>query len=109
MESRLVRFYRTPGLQPAQHLDIRQKFAEFVESEGLDAALINLRTEYCFHIESEKDVPLSEREVQILKWLLSETFEQQHFAPTSFLQVRGYPYNFSATHFQILGCCSWPS
>lgn len=89
--SHLIRFFRSPGLHPAQHLDIRRKFEEFVAEEGLQpCALIDLRTEYCFHIETEEEggsASLTERELQVLKWLLSETFEQQLFASASFLEV----------------------
>lgn len=40
--------------------------------------------EYCFNIEF--DEPLNEKEMEILRWLLSETFEPQNFSSSSFLR-----------------------
>ena len=86
----LIRFYRTPGLHPAQQWIIRKNFEEFVRTEGLDTTLIDLQTEYCYHIEAEKS--LNARETKLLQWLLSETFEQRLFAPKSFLQVFSFSF-----------------
>jgi phosphoribosylformylglycinamidine synthase len=43
----------------------------------------DMETEYCFNIESSE--PLTDAELNTLKWLLSETFEPENFSFKSFL------------------------
>jgi phosphoribosylformylglycinamidine synthase len=55
---------------------LREKFA---------ADIADIETEYCFNIDASE--PLTEREFEILKWLLSETFKQENFSSESFLML----------------------
>jgi phosphoribosylformylglycinamidine synthase len=50
---------------------------------GISSGIKGIETEYCFNIETTE--PLSSEEINILTWLLSETFEPDNFAGTSFL------------------------
>ncbi len=43
----------------------------------------DILTEYCFYIEAKE--PLSPGELDLLRWLLSETFEPENFSSNSFL------------------------
>jgi phosphoribosylformylglycinamidine synthase len=43
----------------------------------------NIETEFCFNIETSE--PFSAEDINILKWLLSETFEPENFSDKSFL------------------------
>ncbi|MDA8105667.1 MAG: phosphoribosylformylglycinamidine synthase [Nitrospiraceae bacterium] len=43
----------------------------------------DLETEYCFYIEATS--PLSSGDMELLRWLLSETFEPENFSAESFL------------------------
>lgn len=45
--------------------------------------LLGIKTEVCYNIETSG--PLEHEELATLKWLLSETFEQEKFSPKSFL------------------------
>lgn len=74
----LVHFYRTPALSPAKTDEILSLARTHI-SPGIIAA----ETEYCFHIETTS--PLTNAESGILRWLLSETFEQEKFGEKSFL------------------------
>ncbi len=47
--------------------------------------------EYCFNIETTG--PLSAQELEILKWLLTETFEPQKFSDKTFLKSNNTEYN----------------
>jgi phosphoribosylformylglycinamidine synthase len=80
----LLHFYRTPALSPAKKNELlsvtRQKISPEIE---------DIETEYCFNIETTS--PLTSEELNILRWLLSETFEPENFSDKSFLnQNAGY-------------------
>lgn len=72
----LLHFYRTPALSPTKKdaLLAGLKYAKGIE------------TEYCFNIETTAQ--LTDKELKILRWLLAETFEQDNFSSTSFLNLR---------------------
>ncbi|RJQ17922.1 MAG: phosphoribosylformylglycinamidine synthase [Nitrospiraceae bacterium] len=76
----LIHFYRTPALSEAKGkellLRIRQKISSDIE---------DLKTEYCFNIETSG--PLNNDEMNTLRWLLAETFEQEKFSDRSFLDL----------------------
>jgi len=52
--------------------------------ETVSRQITGIRTEYCFYIETKSD--LSPAEVDILQWLLAETFEPENFSSESFLE-----------------------
>lgn len=73
----LLHLYRTPALDEAGRnallLRLRQK--------GI--ALEGLETEFCFNVGLSG--PLSREEMEVLKWLLMETFEPERFGESPFL------------------------
>lgn len=50
----------------------------------------DIQTEFCFYIESE--TVLLPDEAELLRWLLSETFEPGNFSDSSFLSGHGSPF-----------------
>ena len=78
----LSHLYRAPALSSSQREDILRKINEVTRGDIKD-----LRTEYCYNIETVK--PLSTREFTILKWLLAETFEPEKLGPSSYLTGKG--------------------
>ncbi len=77
-QKKLLHMYRKPALSEYKKnvfLNIlREKFA---------VALEDIETEYCFNIDA--GAPLTKKELETLKWLLSETFEPENFSSESFL------------------------
>ena len=74
----LLHLYRTPGLSSAQIRQILDKTAT-----ELSRPLDELKTEVCFNIETE--AALTAQEMQILRWLLGETFQPDYLGEVSFL------------------------
>ena len=74
----LIHFYRTPAFSPAKTDEILS-----LAGTHLSPGIIAVETEYCFYIETTS--PLTSDESGILRWLLSETFEQEKFGENSFL------------------------
>ncbi len=77
----ITRRFRTPGLSTVEQ---RKALAT---ARGLGLDIDQLDTEHCFYIAS--DDALDDRQIEILRWLLAETFEPDGFAETSFLAGRG--------------------
>ncbi|MCZ6632294.1 MAG: AIR synthase-related protein, partial [bacterium] len=78
----LLHLYRTPGLSPAhQHTLLQHAQAQI--SPNIQA----VETEHCFNIQAETD--LTPDEQNLLVWLLRETYEEDHFGDTSFLNNSG--------------------
>ncbi len=77
----LLHFYRTPAVSPARTRALADRF-------GARSGLVirQIDSEYCFNVAA--DGALSETDLRVLTWLLSETFEPQGFASESFLAVR---------------------
>ncbi|MEJ2324975.1 MAG: AIR synthase-related protein, partial [Nitrospirota bacterium] len=77
----LLHLYRTPALDEAGRnallLRLRQK--------GI--ALEGLETEFCYNVGL--DGPLSREELEVLRWLLRETFEPEGFGDSPFLTGPG--------------------
>ncbi|MBD3359289.1 MAG: phosphoribosylformylglycinamidine synthase, partial [Candidatus Buchananbacteria bacterium] len=71
-EGKLQHFYRQGLIRPDEVKDLEDQFD-----------LLDLRTEVCYNVEISE--PLEPEELVILKWLLSETFEQENFSTRSFL------------------------
>ncbi len=78
----LLHFYRTPALSETKE-DALLAFAR----KQVSPAIAGIETESCFNVETS--APLSERELETLRWLLAETFEPERFAPASFLSANG--------------------
>jgi phosphoribosylformylglycinamidine synthase len=75
----LLHFYRTPALSEAERRALLERVRERISPD-----IETLDTEFCFNIEVARD--LIPRELEILTWLLSETFELEGFAATSLLE-----------------------
>ncbi len=74
----LLHFYRSPAQSESARLALLDRARAHVS-----ASITDVRSETCFNVEVAR--PLSGAEERILTWLLSETFEPQGFAATSFL------------------------
>ena len=74
----MLHFYRTPALSAARNNELLSTVKLELSSEIED-----IKTEYCFYIEAQE--PVSGREISMLSWLLSETFEPGNFSGRSFL------------------------
>ncbi len=74
----LLHFYRTPALTHAKKDPLLLKIKRDILPEVVD-----IETEYCFNIETTST--LSGEELNILRWLLAETFEPEKFGNSSFL------------------------
>ncbi|MGE5893769.1 MAG: phosphoribosylformylglycinamidine synthase [bacterium] len=77
----LIRRYKTPAVPPSGIGDLISR-----ARLELGETVLDIRTEYCFFIETTG--PLSPEEYRVLKWLLSETFEPGNFATEPFLKRR---------------------
>ncbi|GAB4108974.1 MAG: phosphoribosylformylglycinamidine synthase [Acidobacteriota bacterium] len=75
-------FYRRPGLSDEQARALLARVRREVSED-----ITGIETEICFHIAWES--PPQERELTILRWLLSETFLPEGFGPCSFLPADG--------------------
>ncbi|MBI5055859.1 MAG: phosphoribosylformylglycinamidine synthase [Nitrospirae bacterium] len=80
----LIRFYRTPALSGSKEKALLSLIQQKISSD-----IIELKTENCFYIEAAE--PLTSDEMKVLKWLLSETFEQENFSDRSFLTPNPQP------------------
>src|SRR3989338_11131669 len=74
----LLHFYRTPALLENK----RNQLLKTVR-EKLSPDIDTIETEFCFNIDVSE--PLTDKELNILRWLLSETFEPENFSDKSFL------------------------
>ena len=73
----ITRFFRAPGLSPVE----RGEALAAARAVGLDLDTVD--TEHCFYVASDR--PLQPRELEVLRWLLAETFEPGSFGDASFL------------------------
>jgi phosphoribosylformylglycinamidine synthase len=80
----LIHFYRQPALSPAKKKELLA-----VVQRKISPAIKDIQTEYCFNIEIT--VPLTQKELDMLSWLLSETFEPENFSEKSFLTRHSSP------------------
>jgi phosphoribosylformylglycinamidine synthase len=75
----LLHFYRKPAL-----LLVRKNELLLAAQQKVSPEIRDIETEYCFNIETT--APLTDEELNILRWLLSETFEPENFSEGSFLK-----------------------
>jgi len=66
----ILKFYKTPGLKIGKLKSKLHKVSQ------IEASVTDLETELCYYVEILES--LSEDEVQILKWILSPTFEEEY-------------------------------
>src|SRR4030043_78706 len=74
----LLHFYRRPALSPEKKDNLVSLVKQRISPEIHD-----VETEYCFNIDAGD--ALTQEELEILRWLLSETFEPENFSAESFL------------------------
>jgi phosphoribosylformylglycinamidine synthase len=74
----LIYRYKKPIMAGAGNKNLLTSAKQQISPEVLD-----IKTEYCFYIESNER--LSPEELEILRWLISETFQPEHFSSESFL------------------------
>jgi phosphoribosylformylglycinamidine synthase len=74
----IIRFYRKSALSEYKtHLLLKRLHSEISDE------IKQIETEFCYYIQT--DAKLSENELNVLRWLLSETFEPENFSGKSFL------------------------
>ena len=74
----IIRFYRKSALSEYKtHLLLKLLHSEISDE------IKEIETEFCYYIQT--DAKLSENELNVLRWLLSETFEPENFSEKSFL------------------------
>jgi phosphoribosylformylglycinamidine synthase len=74
----LLHFYRRPALSPEKKDNLVSLVKQKISPEIYD-----VETEYCFNIDAGE--ALTKEELEVLRWLLSETFEPENFSDKSFL------------------------
>ncbi|MEC4676637.1 MAG: phosphoribosylformylglycinamidine synthase, partial [Nitrospirota bacterium] len=74
----LIYRYKRPAVTDAGKDNLLSSAREKISNDIRD-----IQTEFCFYIEAEE--PLLPEEADILRWLLSETFEPGNFSSVSFL------------------------
>jgi len=74
----LIHLYRKPAVSQAKTLDLLS-----IARVHIAPDITDIETEYCFNIETNS--PLTDDEFSMLRWLLSETFEQENFGERCFL------------------------
>ncbi|MBI3582708.1 MAG: phosphoribosylformylglycinamidine synthase [Nitrospinae bacterium] len=77
----LLNLYRRPALSSYKEDNLIKIVREKV-SPDIDT----IETEFCFNIEVSE--PLTDKELNTLRWLLSETFEPENFSDKSFLSLQ---------------------
>ena len=77
----LLHFYRTPALSEA-----KKKALVWTVQQKISPEIENIYTEFCFYIEITDPLePLAQKDLNILKWLLAETFEPENFSHESLI------------------------
>jgi len=75
----LIHLYRAPVLHPSEANEVIRN-ANAITGGKIEG----LETEFCFNIETTAH--LSQRDMEVLRWLLSETFEPDNFSENSLLK-----------------------
>jgi len=74
----LLRFYRSPGLSSA-----RREALVGAARERVSSRILDISTELCFTVDAASE--LTSRQLEVLTWLLRETFDPAGFARHSLL------------------------
>ena len=77
----LLRRYRSYRLPAATHKNLLD-----VARRNIDPEIDGIEAEYCFYIETSRD--LRNEELRVLDWLLTETYEPYKYGLASFLDDR---------------------
>ena len=77
----IIRFFRTPGISVTKRTHVIKTLQRVL-------GISDLVTEFCYNVETEPGSLLSPEQLQILAWLLSETFEQESFSNSSLLEQK---------------------
>src|SRR3990172_1504651 len=75
---KLLHFHRSPALSGTKRSDLLAFVRKHVSPH-----VRGIESEHCFNVETSE--PLTDAEIETLRWLLAETFEADRFAPGSFL------------------------
>lgn len=70
--------YKRPAVTGAQKSELLAAVQKYIAG-----SIEDILTEYCFYIGAKE--PLSPGEIELLRWLLSETFEPENYSEESFL------------------------
>lgn len=70
--------YKRPAMAGAQKSELLASVQKYIAG-----SIEDILTEYCFYIEAKE--LLSPGEIELLRWLLSETFELENYSEESFL------------------------
>ncbi|MBI4837802.1 MAG: phosphoribosylformylglycinamidine synthase, partial [Nitrospirae bacterium] len=87
----LLHFYRRPALSPADKDGLLT-----VVRQKISPQITDIETEFCFNIEAA--AALTAADTDLLRWLLSETFEPENFSNESFLTQ---PSTFNLQPFEV--------
>ncbi|MBI4653605.1 MAG: phosphoribosylformylglycinamidine synthase [Nitrospirae bacterium] len=94
----ILHFYRRPAISQSKKNNLlsvlKQETSPHIEDneknppsppfdKGGMGGFEDIETEHCFNVETKE--PLTNQELKILNWLLSETFEPENFSERSFL------------------------
>ena len=74
----MLQFFRKPALS-----DSAVKQIQFNTEKNLRIKIDEIITEWCFYIQTNE--ALNDKELAILRWLLTETFELSNFSDQSFI------------------------
>ncbi|GAV70335.1 AIRS domain-containing protein/AIRS_C domain-containing protein/GATase_5 domain-containing protein [Cephalotus follicularis] len=77
----LIHFYRVPLMQENAALELLKSVQTKVSNQ-----IVGLKTEQCFNVGIEKEI--SNEKFNVLKWLLSETYEPENLGTESFLEKK---------------------
>uniref|UniRef100_A0A2P2KHD9 phosphoribosylformylglycinamidine synthase n=2 Tax=Rhizophora mucronata TaxID=61149 RepID=A0A2P2KHD9_RHIMU len=75
----VIHFYRVPLMQESATLELLKSIQNKISNE-----IVGLQTEQCFNIGVHADI--SSEKLDILKWLLRETYEPENLGTFSFLE-----------------------
>jgi phosphoribosylformylglycinamidine synthase len=76
-------FYRKPALTESEVKNLLSDIRERVRGKIQGMKIEKIDTEFCFYIQTEE--PLEDKEIKVVRWLLSETFEPENLDRYSFL------------------------
>jgi phosphoribosylformylglycinamidine synthase len=74
----LIYRYKTPVVTAAKKKELLA-----LARKAVSRSILDIDTEFCFYIETSG--PLADDETELLRWLLSETFEPDQYSEESFL------------------------
>ncbi len=74
----ILHLYRKPALSLSKRNELLS-----VAQQKVSPDIKDIETEYCFNIETI--TPFTDEELNIVRWLLAETFEPENFSERSFL------------------------